>query len=381
MIDCAHFLNTLTAHGIGFYAGVPDSLLKHFCAYLDQNVASENHVIAANEGGAVALASGHYLATGKPGLVYLQNSGLGNCVNPLLSLADKQVYSIPMLLMIGWRGEPGHADEPQHIKQGAVTLQLLESLGVPYEVLPREEEPALELVRKLVEQSVAERSPVALVVRKDTFSRFPANPQQDAVRTDPNLTLGREQALQALLDRLGPDVAVVSSTGMISREVFECRAKNKLGHHQDFLTVGSMGHCSQIAYGVANANPAIEVCCIDGDGAAIMHMGAMAILGQYRGGNLIHVVINNGRHDSVGGQPTAAFDISLSGIASACGYEKSFTASTLEEMHAALDLMTTERAMAFLEIKVLPGSRPDLGRPTLSPAENKESFMNHCRTR
>lgn len=375
MVDPSSFLEDCRRLGVDFFAGVPDSLLKSFCAELAARAADPagglRHVIAANEGGAIALAAGHYLATGRPALVYLQNSGEGNAVNPLLSLADPAVYGIPMLLLVGWRGEPGVPDEPQHAAQGECTLSLLDALRVPNEVLPADPASASAALARLLDRARRESRPVALVVRKGTFAAA------SAVPAVPDLSpLAREDALRELLRLLPPDARVVGSTGMISREIFELREHAGEPHDRDFLTVGSMGHASQIALGVHLARPEIPVIAVEGDGAALMHLGAFAIVGRQAGGRFLHVVLNNAAHDSVGGQPTVADTADLSAVARACGYRVLPVASTLDGIAAALaDAPFGGSRPSFLEIRVRKGARKDLGRPTRTPAESKAAFM------
>ena len=370
MIDIGQFVGTLLSGGVDFFVGVPDSLLKSFCAYVTNNCAG-NHVIAANEGGAVGLAAGHYLATGHLALVYMQNSGQGNAVNPLCSLADPDVYSIPMVLLVGWRGEPGVKDEPQHIKQGKVTLSLFETLGIPTEILPDDESAALEVARKMVELAKSESRPVALVVRKGLFAEYKLQNKRDDMSD-----LKREAAIEGILRALPDDAVVVATTGMISREVYETRERLGQGHGRDFLTVGSMGHAIMIALGIAKAQPQRKVVCLDGDGASIMHLGNMAIAGQSECGNLTHIVLNNSAHDSVGGQPTVGGKIDLSAIAAACGYEVLVATgleNTLPLCVSALKNSTDKPS--FVEIKVAKGARKDLGRPKEPPQVNKALFM------
>jgi phosphonopyruvate decarboxylase len=374
MIDCNRFYEALSDMGFSLYSGVPDSLLKEICACISERAGDDKHIIAANEGAAVGLVTGSYLATGKLGLVYMQNSGLGNAVNPLLSLADPKVYSIPMLLLIGWRGEPGTKDEPQHVKQGEVTCELLDTMGIPHQILPDNEDDAILVMRQMVEKALKLMQPVALVVRKNTFASYE---KKTITNQMPSLSLTREQALEIILNQISADQIVVSTTGMISREIYEIREKKNQGHGQDFLTVGSMGHCSQIALGVALSKRDKKVFCIDGDGAVVMHMGSLGITGQYQGGNFIHIVINNGKHDSVGGQPTVGFDIDIPAIAKACGYKEAVSVDTAESLQEELKRLSDLGVSTLIEIRVLPGSREDLGRPTTTPAENKADFMAH----
>ena len=350
MVNVDIFVSALKLVGVDFFTGVPDSLLKSFCAYITDN-CGDNHVIAANEGGAVGLAAGHYLATGNPALVYMQNSGQGNAVNPLASLADPDVYSIPMVLLVGWRGEPGVKDEPQHVKQGKVTVSLFETLGIPTEILPDDDESAADVTRKMVEKAKTESRPVALIVRKGLFAEYKLQNKKPDIAALP-----REQAIEEILKSLPADAVVVSTTGMISREVYETRERLGQDHSRDFLTVGSMGHAIMIAIGIAKAQPKRRVFCLDGDGASIMQMGNMAIAGQSGCANLTHIVLNNAAHDSVGGQPTVGGSIDLSAIAASCGYNR-------------------PGSPVLKEIKVAKGARKDLGRPKEPPQVNKALYM------
>ena len=368
MIPCEDFLEWLTARGVDFYAGVPDSLLKPVCFYLADN-AGDKHVVAANEGGAVALACGYHMATGKVPLVYLQNSGQGNTINPLLSLADPDVYSIPMLLLIGWRGEPGTKDEPQHVKQGKVTVGLLESMGIPWRVLESEPDAAQRSVDELVAIAAAENRPVALLVRKGTFASYTPKDQASGA-----FEMSREEAIELVAAQLGDRDAIVSTTGHISRELYEYRARNGQGHHQEFLTVGGMGHASQIAMGIALAKPDRQVFCLDGDGAMLMHMGGTAIVGAAGVANFKHVILNNGVHDSVGGMATAGLRVSFTEIAKACGYTEAWRVERADDIAEKVAELRAAKGPAMLEIMVRKGARADLGRPKTSPIENKTSF-------
>jgi phosphonopyruvate decarboxylase len=368
MIRCEDFVDWLAALGVDFYAGVPDSLLKPVCFYLADQ-AGDKHVVAANEGGAVALACGYHLATGKVPLVYLQNSGQGNAINPLLSLADRDVYSIPLLLLIGWRGEPGTKDEPQHVKQGKVTVSLLEAMDIPHRVLAPEPEAARRCVDELLAIAAAESRPVALVVRKDTFEPYKPTGQASG-----DFEMTREQAVEAVVAVLGEADAIVSTTGMISRELYEYRDRAGQGHEREFLTVGSMGHASQIAMGIALAIPDRQVFCLDGDGAMLMHMGGAAIVGAAGVANFKHVIFNNGVHDSVGGMATAGLHVSFTEIVKACGYTEAWRVERREDVAEKVAQLRAARGPAMLEIMVQKGARADLGRPKTSPIENKTTF-------
>lgn len=366
MIEVKDAYDALLSGGIDFFTGVPDSLLKNTCAYITDTAPHQKHIIAANEGNAVGIAAGHFLATGKPALVYMQNSGLGNTVNPLLSLADEKVYSIPMVLMIGWRGEPGVHDEPQHVKQGEVTLSLLDAMQIPYIILEETSQ-----IAPLVALSIQRQAPVAMIIRKGTFGSY----QLKNVRTNDN-PLSREEAMQLIVDHLHADDVIVSTTGKLSRELFEYREAQHQGHGHDFLTVGSMGHSSSIALGIALEKPQRRVFCFDGDGAFIMHTGALGIIASMKPRNFFHILFNNNAHESVGGQPTIGYQLDVVGIAKASGYKQAFSASTREEIVNVLRTLEQAEGPVLLELRVAIKSRDDLGRPTTTPIENKQAFMN-----
>jgi phosphonopyruvate decarboxylase len=372
MITPKKFYESLLNSGLDTFVGVPDSLLKAFCAYVTDNSQREKNIITANEGNAIGFAAGHYIATRKPAVVYMQNSGLGNTVNPLTSLTDPQAYSIPALLIVGWRGEPGVKDEPQHKKMGEITCAQLELLGIPYSVIDK----ATENVAKIVESASAymqeNSSPYAIVVRKGTFEAYEL---QNVVQT--NYELSREKAVQLVADSIGETAVIVSTTGKTSRELFEYRVENDSGHQRDFLTIGSMGHASSIALGVAIAKPNKQIYCFDGDGAALMHMGALPVIADLALKNYKHIIFNNGAHDSVGGQPTVAHKIDLPKIAMSSGYKAAFQAQTAEEVRTRLSQIKDMDGPVMLEILVNKGARKDLGRPTKTPLENKAAFMKN----
>ena len=374
MIAPSFFIETLKGHGIDFFAGVPDSLLKSICAYITDHIDPKHNIIAANEGGALGLAAGYHLATGKIPVVYMQNSGEGNVINPLASLTDKEVYNIPALLLIGWRGRPGVHDEPQHVKQGKVTLGLLETLGIPYAVLSKDEAEAGKQIAAAVAQMQATGAVYALVIEKDTFEPYTMQSVQDPV-----LPLRREEAIDTVAAALDEGDVIVSTTGMISRELFEYRTTQGQGHERDFLTVGSMGHASQIALGIALEKPGRRIWCFDGDGAVLMHMGSLAIIGQQAPANYVHVVFNNGAHDSVGGQPTVGQRIDLPAVAKAVGYKAVFSVDSAEALQSVLPQVKTQQGPVLLQVLVRKGNRKDLGRPTTTPVQNKEALMNYLK--
>jgi len=369
MIRPAFFIEKLKANGIDCFAGVPDSLLKNICAYITNHCDEAHNIIAANEGAAVGLAAGHYLATGHPACVYMQNSGEGNIINPLASLTDQEVYNIPVLLLIGWRGRPGVHDEPQHVKQGKVTTGLLNVMGINYEVLAKEEEKAEKQIAKAL-TALQNKEVFALVIEKDTFEEY----KLQNVEVN-NLSMSREEAIRIVAAALDEKDCIVSTTGMISRELFEYRAAMNQGHERDFLTVGSMGHASQIALGIALAQPNRKVWCFDGDGATIMHMGSMAIVANKAPKNYVHVVFNNGAHDSVGGQPTVGLKIDLPAIAKAVGYPNIFSVDNKENLLGIVSEVKNQEGPVLIEVKVKKGNRKDLGRPTTTPIQNKEALM------
>ena len=370
MIRPEYFIEKLRENGIDCFAGVPDSLLKNICAYITDHCDAQHNIITANEGAAVGLAAGHYLATGKPACVYMQNSGEGNIINPLASLTDPEVYNIPVLLLIGWRGRPGVHDEPQHVKQGKVTTGLLNTMGINFDVLSKDEDKAEKQIAKAVE-ALNRKEVYALVIEKDTFDAYAL---QNVEKND--LTMSREETIQTVAASLGEKDCIVSTTGMISRELFEYRTAKSEGHERDFLTVGSMGHASQIALGIALEKQDRRVWCFDGDGATIMHMGSLAIVAQKAPKNYIHVVFNNGAHDSVGGQPTVGLNIDIPRIARAVGYPHTYSVSNKEDLQEILNEIQKQDGLTLLEVKVKKGNRKDLGRPTTTPIENKEALMD-----
>tara|TARA_B100001250_G_scaffold414529_1_gene453592 strand:- start:3430 stop:4560 length:1131 start_codon:yes stop_codon:yes gene_type:complete len=376
MISPEAFFHGLVANGVSKYSGVPDSLLKYFCAYVSDNSEEGSHLITANEGSAVSLAAGQYALSGNLSLVYMQNSGFGNALNPLLSLADPLVYGVPMLVMVGWRGEPGVKDEPQHIKQGTIMESLLVACDIPYYILDCNEINVSEFIGRVTKHAKSSNRPIVILVRKNTFS--PYKPKQS---TQEISKISREAAIEEIVNISEESDIFVSTTGMPSRELFEIRENRGEKHNKDFLTVGSMGHASMIAFGLSQSFKNGNIFCIDGDGALLMHMGNMAIIGQSNSNNFIHIVLNNGAHDSVGGQPTCANEISLTDIAKASGYKSAMSVSRLEHIGLEVEKFKDSLGPHFLEIKIKKGSRPDLGRPTSSPSENLEHLMQFLKSK
>ena len=361
--------------GSDFYTGVPDSQLKSLCNYLINTYGTnpKHHIIAANEGNATALAAGYYLATGKIPVVYMQNSGEGNIINPVASLLNDKVYGIPTVFVIGWRGEPGVHDEPQHIYQGEVTCKLLKDMDIDYYVIGKETtDDEVSSVMNGFKEILGNGKDVAFIIRKGALT------YEGSTNYSNENNMVREEIIRHIIAVSETD-PVVSTTGKASRELFEIREANGQCHDYDFLTVGSMGHCSSIAFGVALQKQEKKIWCIDGDGAVLMHMGAMAVIGANKPSNLTHVVINNGAHETVGGMPTVAGEIDLVGIAKACGYPYVVRVSSYEELDRELEVARERSELSFIEVLCAIGAREDLGRPTTTALENKNRFMRYLK--
>ena len=362
--------------GSDFYTGVPDSQLKALCNYLmnTYGIDKKHHIIAANEGNCTALAAGYHLATGKVPVVYMQNSGEGNIINPVASLLNDKVYAIPVIFIIGWRGEPGIHDEPQHIYQGEVTVKLLEDMDItPFIIGKDTTDSEVENAMKEFETILAKGKNVAFVIRKGALS------YDEKVKYSNENKMVREEIIQHIVTVSGED-PIISTTGKASRELFETRVANGQSHKYDFLTVGSMGHSSSIALGVALNKPDTKIWCIDGDGAVLMHMGSIAVLGANKPENIVHIVINNSAHETVGGMPTVAGSIDLVAIAKACGYPNAVCVDDFDDLDSELEKAKAKNELSFIEVKCSIGARDDLGRPTTTALENKENFMEYLKT-
>ncbi len=368
-MDTQSFMKSLVSRGFQLFAGVPDSVLSPMSNWLESHKDVCKHIITANEGNAVGLAIGHYLGTGSPAVVYMQNSGLGNTVNPLTSLAASDVYKIPMLLVIGWRGMPGKKDEPQHAQMGRITPGLLDVLEIPYFVGTDDTDPD-SIVTQACESLHQNLSPIALVMPKGALSKVPAQPSTELS------SLKREEALRQILSLAGENDSFIATTGKTGRELFELRVQRSEAQN-DFLTVGGMGHTSSIALGVALTHPERRIICLDGDGSLIMHMGSMGIIGKQKPKNLVHIILNNGCHESVGGQPTVAPFLDFGSISQACGYPQYRCVNDTESLKMTWNEVKALEGPVLLEIKLAKGSRSDLGRPTSTPQENKKSFMEN----
>lgn len=365
-------LQALEQRGIHTIIGVPDSTLKQFCDGLQNYKGNINHYVPVNEGAAVGLAVGSYLADGKPACVYMQNSGIGNAVNPIASLANRDVYGIPMLFLVGWRGEPGVKDEPQHVFQGKITCKLFEVLSIPYEVIDKDTTwEQMESILTEAFETLSGGEQFAIIVRKGTF-------EKDVPYTWENgNTLNREEALATILKEGGHEAILVSTTGKISRELYE-QSDALYGTHENiFMTVGGMGHASMIALGIAKKRPKEKIMCIDGDGAALMHMGALTFISSQSPENFVHIIINNQSHESVGAMPTGCQKVNFSELAKNVGYSWTIRVSTLEELTKVLHNIDEQKGPILVEVLVSLDSRADLGRPRESARENKEAFMEY----
>lgn len=367
--------NLLKIIGTQFFTGVPDSCLKALCDCLmnTYGIDKAHHIIAANEGNCVGLAAGYHLATGKIPAVYMQNSGEGNIINPVASLLNDKVYAIPMVFIIGWRGEPGVHDEPQHIYQGEVTVKLLDDMEIESFVIGKDttdDEVSSRMAQ--FKKLLAAGKQVAFVVRKGALEYSGKAVYKNAYK------MCREDIIRHIAAVSGAD-PVISTTGKASRELFEIREANGEPHKYDFLTVGSMGHSSSIALGVALSKPDKKIWCVDGDGAMLMHMGAMAVIGANAPCNLVHIIINNGAHETVGGMPTVASNTDIVAIAKACGYKNAVSVETFEDLDSQLNIAAARNELSLIEVKCSIGARADLGRPTTTALENKNAFMNYLK--
>lgn len=374
MLNNDFFLDCLIKNKINFFTGVPDSLLKNFVNLVNDKIASPKHITSPNEGSSIGLAIGNYLSTGMLSLVYLQNSGLGNVINPLLSLADKNVYGIPMILLVGWRGKPGTKDEPQHLKQGLVTIDMLNSMQIPYSIINKEFSnlETEKLIIKACEESFKNKNPYVILVEENTFEKYVS------LKLDPTSNfISREEALETCLKSIEDQSIIISTTGKLSRELYELREMKKLSNSNTFLTVGGMGHANQIALGVAINKPNKIIYCFDGDGALLMHMGTMALNGNLKLPNFKHILFNNQIHESVGGQYTSAPDTNFTNLSKVFGYKYSKKVSKKIEIEKNIKNLTSNGCISFLEILINNKSRKELSRPKSSPIENKNMFMKH----
>ena len=375
MIDPADFFNILKNNNINFYSGVPDSLLKNFCAYVTENCSKNEHIISANEGNAIGIAAGKNISTGEKTVVYLQNSGLGNIVNPIMSLCHKDVYGIPLVLIIGWRGEPGLKDEPQHNTQGRKTIDFLKAMDIPFLELDKENKRYEKELNSFFKKNENNNHPIAILVRKNTFSKYSIKSIVSKDITSMEMTRGN--ALRIILDNSPKNNLYIATTGKLGRELYHIRDEENQSHQHDFLNIGSMGHVSSIALGIALGSQNRKIICLDGDGSLLMHMGSMAIIGDLKNNNFGHIVFNNGKHDSVGGQPTVAFDINIPNMAKSLNYNWAKSVSTKENLIKILKELRYLNGPWLLEIIIKAGDIDNLGRPKLTPANSLKLFKKN----
>ncbi len=373
MIDLQKFLDCLQSEGVKFISGVPDTLLNDFCLYVADKWPIKHHVIAANEGNSMALATGFHLATGSIPLVYMQNSGFGNVVNPFLSLTYKDVYAIPMVLLIGWRGDPAIKDHAQHKKQGELTTVFLDAMDIPYKILENNTFDSLDKVKWAIKTAREINSAVALVVRKGILAKS----EKEGFIAE-NQLLSREEAIKCVLESVPDDAVFVASTGRATRELYELRNLNNQGHEKDFLNVGAMGHTSSIALGLTMGLKHRMVVCLEGDSSAIMHLGSLTTTGVVKPDNLLHVLLNNGVHESVGGQPSAGFSADLTMIAEKSGYNTIGCAvKTAEKLLDSIKILLDKKGPGFIEVIIKKGIRSDLPPLKFNLKNSKENFMKN----
>ncbi len=368
-MNCKDLWRIFENEGFNFFTGVPDSTFKSWMSFLESKDEEQfTNIIASNECEAVGIASGYHLSTGKIGVVYMQNAGLGKTVNPITSLVDKEVYSIPILLMIGWRGQPGMKDEPQHIKMGKITLPLLELLDIPYSILPEDKNSATDVIKNAKKDIVKTSSPFAIILKKGTLEPYLSESSEDKFQ------LNREDVIKSLLE-YSRDFLIVSTTGKTSRELFENRI-NRNEKPRDFYTVGSMGCASAISLGIA-LNSSKKVMILDGDGSVLMQMGTLATIGHYKPNNLLHIIFDNQSHESTGGQPTVSSTVNFDKISLACGYKSVITIAQENDLKDFLSRINNLEYPCMAVIKTKKHSRADLGRPTTTPRQNKDCFMKY----
>jgi len=374
MIDLIKLQECLIGEGVDFITGVPDTLLNEFCLLVQENWPGNRHIIAANEGNAVAIAAGYHLRSGSIPFVYMQNSGMGNTLNPLLSLTNKEVYSIPMVLLIGWRGDPSIKDHAQHKKQGKLTPVLLEDLEIPYKILEDDDDQSLEATKWAINKAKEKGTPVALIAKKGVLEK---GEKEDLSKLESVYSLYREDVIELLLNHLPEDTIYVASTGRATRELYYLREKREESHANDFLNIGAMGHTSSIAVGMALSETDRLVVCLDGDAAAIMHMGALAISGQLELPNLLHVVMNNGVHESVGGQPSVGLKVNFTQIAKYSGYHTvDIPVKNEQELLRSVDQLLKKGGPAFIDVMIRKGMRSKLPPLDIIPDDLKQEFMN-----
>lgn len=369
MLSCEDFSNICKKHGFTFFSGVPDSTFKSWMSFLQRENTGLTNIVTVNECEATAVCAGYHLSTGKIGVLYMQNDGFAKTINPLTSLCSKEVYSIPILLMIGWRGEPGKKDAPQHSIMGRILTDLLDLLEIPHEIISSDPEQVDATIEKAKEYMTKNSKPFAIIVRKGIF-------EEDQPEKQPEVDLmTREEALKTIMALLEGDEIIISTTGKTSRELFEYRSSKKDGFDYDFYNIGAMGCAQSIALGVALEKKDKRVFVFDGDGAVLMQMGALATIGHCHPENFYHIIFDNNAHDSTGGQPTVSDTVDFVKIALACNYKSGKIVRNKKDLEKTLKEL--KKGPTLIVVKVKKGARKDLGRPTMSPVEHKKHFMKY----
>ena len=367
MIDANHLFLFLKKNKINFFTGVPDSVLKDFSYVLELNKKKITNIITANEGSAIALAAGNYLSTKKPALVYMQNSGIGNAINPLISLCHPEVYSIPMVLMIGWRGSPKENDEPQHQLKGKITPSILKLLNIKFLVLNDLKD--LKKIKSLITYSKYKKRPVAFLVKKNILHL--KNISKRTIQSKKYLS--REIVINELLDKIKKNTRIISTTGYTSRELFQIRKNKKYKKGKDFYMVGGMGHSSMTSLGYS-LNSKNQVICLDGDGSLIMHMGSLISTGFKSKSNFKHILLNNGAHESVGDQKIDTFKVNFKNVSKSFGYKNYYLAKNNLSFNKNLKYFLKSEGPSFFEVYIRSESIKNLSRPK-DLKKIKENFI------
>lgn len=369
MINITEFLVELKKNDLTFFSGVPDSLLKNLCFAIDKKFKSK-HFVAANEGSAIGIGLGYYLKTKKIPVIYMQNSGLGNAINPLISLANSKVYRIPLFMIIGWRGENSKKliDEPQHITQGKETINFLKSLGVKYKIVSSRSN-IKKIIKELKNYSYKNKLPVCILIKKNSFENKKIN------KTLPQKKLYlREELLRTIVNDLPKKSNIVSTTGILSRELNEILNYNNLKKLNNFMCVGGMGHAISVASGIAiNTNK--KIFCFDGDGALTMHMGSLTTSAMQK--NIVHILFNNNGHESVGGQKTSADNIKFYKLAKSLGYKTAKYCKNKIQLIKAISEAIRSKESFFIEVLCKQGHRKNITRPSTKMTILKEQFMEN----
>lgn len=373
MISCQDFFNILKENGFTFFTGIPDSTFKNFMKFIvDNDGKCLQNLVACNECESIALSAGYYLATNKIGIAYMQNSGLGKAINPLTSLCDQDTYSIPVLLLIGWRGEPGKNDAPQHKKMGRIMLSLLETLEIPYSIL----EPDLDYIKNEMKKAKKyfnnRKEPYAFIIRRNFFEDYDIKTLQKN-----NYELNREEAIELIMDNLDENDIVISTTGLISREVYEYRENREKDHFKSFYNIGSMGCASSIGLSIALQRPNKRILIFDGDGAAIMQMGVFTTIGKNFPDNLVHIIFDNHAHETTGNQPSNSTAVNFHQVALASNYNYGTIVTTKSQLLDVINEIKHKKGPQMIVVRVKMGFRLDLKRPEKEPTNYKEYLMKY----